>query len=178
MSQEGIKVRLAAPQWANFTGSMGFGAKFKNGVSIEPLSARHIARIASSTRVVDNETGEQIGPSVTQLDITRRAQAPVIKQAKTLDVVKQEEKAEAEVLAKQAAKEKAEEEAALAEAQAKLEAETDDELVIYSRQELEAIGHNDGVAGLRPIGDKLDVKGRAISDLIDRILEAQAEAAE
>ena len=172
----GIKVRLVSKGWTNFTGSLGFNALFEDGVSKEHLNARQIARIASSIRCDDVDTGEQVGPATAALQIARKGEAPVIKPARTQEEVEKDEADERERLAAEAQARKAEEEKALAEAQAKLEAE-DSDPVVYSRQELEAIGAQDGGAGLRPIAEPLGVKGRSITDLVERILEAQSKAA-
>lgn len=166
-------VRIVSKGWEKFTGSMGHQAMFKDGVSVGPLNARQIARIGSSLQIVNDETGEQVGPSAVHKSL----------QLETFDVspqLKTAEKIELEFefdRKKLAAEEKARQEAdakALEEAKAKAEAEVE-EIVVYTRAELEAIAANDGIGALRPIGDKLNVKGRSISDLINAILAAQAK---
>lgn len=167
--------RLAAKGWQNFTGSLGHGAVFKDGVSVEPLTARQIARIGSSTILVNDETGEQVGPSVIHHFI----------QSKTMEVTPQlknaeQEKADHEFDRRElAAAEKAQAEAdaaALKLAQEKAMQQIED-AVVYTRAELEAVGANDGIAGLREIAKPLGVKGRGISELVDEILAAQTKLA-
>ncbi len=167
--------RLAAPGWVNFTGNLGHGAAFKDGVSVEPLTPRQIARIGSSTVLVNNETGEQVGPSVMHW----RAQPAEMSVAPQLQTATDEQvsaEAERERLIAEEEKRKADEAKALAEAQAKAQAAIEAQ-VIYTRQELEAIGSNDGIQGLRDIAQPLGVKARAIGDLVNEILAAQAKLA-
>lgn len=166
-------VRIVSPGWENFTGSMGHQAMFEKGVSVGPLNARQIARIGSSLKIVNDETGEQIGPSAMHAKLQPQtfAVAPQLKTKTQADVehefdrrkLAEEEKARKEADAK-----------ALEEAQRKAQEQVE-ELVVYSRAELEAIAGNDGIGALRPIGDKLGVKGRSISDLVNSILAAQAK---
>lgn len=170
-----MRVRLAAAGWENFTGSFGFQAEFRNGVSVNELTPRQIARIASTTKVVNAETGEQVGPSVIALLLQGQSMT-VATPVKTLVEVEKEEADIREQLAREEDDRKAAEAAALAEAQVKAEeAAKEDEIVIYSRQELEAIAANDGIQGLREIAKPLGVKGRAIDELVREILAAQNE---
>jgi hypothetical protein len=167
--------RLTAPGWENFTGSMGLNAMFKDGRSVEPLTPRQIARIGSTTVLVNDETGEQVGPSVIHWNVQSTAMTvPTPLQTQT------QADADAEVerarLIAEADARKAEEAAALAEAQAKAQAAVD-EAVVYTRQELEAIGANDGIAGLRAIATPLGIKGKAIAELVTEILAHQAKLA-
>lgn len=166
-------VRIVSPGWENFTGSMGHQAMFKNGVSVGPLNARQIARIGSSLRIVNDETGEQVGPSSTMqgMQLQTFNVAPVLKTARQAE--KEFEFDRDRLEAEENARKKADAKA-LEEAKAKAESEVE-ELVVYSRAELEAIAANDGIGALRPIGDKLNVKGRSISDLVNSILKAQAQ---
>lgn len=170
-----MKVRLAAPGWENFTGTFGFQATFTNGVSDNELTPRQIARIGSTTRIVNIETGEQVGPAQAAL-LLQRTSAPVAAPVVTTDVLKEDEARErAHLLAEQKRQEEADA-IALSEAQKKAE-EKVDEIVIYSRAELEAIAGNDGIGALRKIAEPLGVRGRAIGDLINEILAAQAKKA-
>ena len=43
----------------------------------------------------------------------------------------------------------------------------------YSREQLEAIADKDGIAGLRQVGERLNVRDKSIVGLIDGILRAQ-----
>lgn len=166
--------RLAAPGWTNFTGSMGHGALFKDGVSIEALTARQIARIGSTTVLLNDETGEQVGPSVIHLNL-QPIQAAVAPQLKTAVQEKAEFEFDRERLAAEEEARKEAEAAALAEAQAKAAAQV--EAIVYTRAELEAIAGNDGIGALRDIAKPLGVRGRAIGEIINEILAAQAKIA-
>lgn len=173
----GRKVRLASAGWENFTGTFGFQATFTDGVSDNELNARQIARIGSSVKIVDVETGEQVGPA--QMAVLLQVQ-PIAspEQPKTLDVVKRDEAREKAALIEAEAKRKAEEKIALTEAQRKAdEAKAEDEIVIYTRGELEAIAANNGIHGLREIATPLEVKGRGIQELVNEILKAQSKRA-
>lgn len=166
-----FKCRLTSGAWTNYTGSMGFGAMFEDGLSVDKLTARQIARIGSSTELVHADTGEQVGPSALHNFIHDKNMQVAEKLQSKKEADKEEEDQRA-ILIQQEKERKAQEEANLAEARAKAEAAIE-EAVIYSREELEAIGSNEGISGLREIGDELGVKGRAISDLIDEIIAKQ-----
>jgi hypothetical protein len=47
------------------------------------------------------------------------------------------------------------------------------DVTIYSREQLEAIADQEGIHGLRKVGDVLNVKGVSIRTLIEDILKAQ-----
>lgn len=166
-----MKVRIMTPGWETFTGSLGFRAVFKDGVSVDDLDQRQVARIGSNLRIIDIETGLQVGPAVVARAV-QSAQAPVIEQPKRQDEVEREEAITREKLLAEEKARKEADAAALAEAEAKAAAAID-EVVVYSRQELEAIGANDGIEKLREIAKPLGVKGRAIGDIIENILKAQ-----
>lgn len=166
-----MKVRIVSPGWETYTGFLAYMAEFKDGVSVNELTPAQIGRIGSTVQIVNDETGEQVGPSTVALAGVA-TELPKVEVLKTMDVVKAEEAESAEALRAAEAARKAEEAAALKEAEEKAKAAAGAP-VIYSRLELEAIGANDGIAGLREIADPLDVKGRSISELIEAILEAQ-----
>jgi hypothetical protein len=167
--------RLTAPGWENFTGNFGFGAAFKDGVSVQPLTQRQIMRIGSSTVLVNDETGEQVGPSVIHWN-AQPLPAPIAPVLKTQAEVEVDQEAERKRLAAEEAARKEADAKALAEAQEKLKSAIEEQ-VVYTRQELEAIGSNDGIQGLRDIANPLGVKGRSISELVTEILAAQAKLA-
>lgn len=169
-----MKIRLLAPQWVGFTGYFG-QIEFKDGVSVNDLHFRQVGRIAATTTCVDAETDEPVGPSVVSLNLPLQT-IPVIEQTRSQEVVQVEQADAREKLATENALIKAEEKAALADAQAKAAAAVD-EIVIYSRLELEAIASNDGITGLREIAMPLGVKGRSIGEMVNAILAAQAEKA-
>lgn len=170
-----MKVRIVSKGWENFTGSMGHQAMFKEGVSVEPLTARQIARIGSTVRIVDHSSGRQLGPA----EVSRMLQGqplPVERPIQTqVERDADESAAKAKLIAEADAR-KVKEAEALAAAQKKAEEQVD-ALPVYTRQELEAIAANDGITELRKIAEPLKAKGRAITDLIDSILKAQAKVA-
>ncbi|MBU2708878.1 hypothetical protein KCM76_22985 [Zooshikella marina] len=49
-------------------------------------------------------------------------------------------------------------------------------VTIYTKEDLERLLENQGIKGLRRIGDKYGVKSRSSEELITEILEAQAKA--
>lgn len=167
-----MKVRIISKGWETFTGTMGFQATFTDGVSDNDLDARQVARIGASLQIVDIETGLQVGPA----EVARMLQAREMDFVPThvpeeVPVVPVKDDTEALAAAAEAQKEA--DAAALAAAREKEEKAADEELVIYSRQELEAIGANDGINGLRDIAKPLGVRARAIDELIREILVAQ-----
>lgn len=172
-----MKVRLTAPGWENFTGTLGFQAEFVNGVSVNDLTPRQIARIGSSTTIVDVETGKQVGPSVTA-QMINSATAPVIAPMETVVEIEARERDERVELAKAQAEQKMLDEQALADAESKIADASSEDLVIFSRMELEAIGANDGINRLREIAEPYDVRARDIPSLIEKIIQAQNKAVE
>lgn len=172
-----MKVRITSAGWEKFSGNFGFQTPFKDGVSVNDLDARQIARIGSSVHIVDADTGAQVGPAQAALALQDKP-LPTAPVAKTLDVVKVDEERQRAALAAAEVKRKAEEKAALAEAEAKAAADRKDaEIVVYTRAELEAIGANNGIQGLRDIAKPLGVKGKGIQELVNSILKAQTSQA-
>jgi len=167
--------RLASPNWLNFTGSLGHGAVFKDGVSVEPLTARQIARIGSSTILVNHETGEQVGPSAIH-NFIQSQDIQVTAPLKNAEQEKADFEFDRQKLEEEEAARAERDAAALKEAQEKAQQQIDN-AVVYTRAELEAIGANDGIGGLREIAKPLGVKGRAIGELIEEILAAQTRLA-
>ena len=124
----------------------------------------------------DGENVGQVGPAATLFNI-RGDDMPVRAHTETgvESVLRiQAEREEAEKNAAAEAEKAAAEAEALASARAKIESETP---VVYTRMELEGIGANDGIAGLRAIAETMDnVKGRSVTELVAAILKAQAKA--
>lgn len=170
-----FKCRLAAPGWVNFSGTFGHGAVFSEGVSVNPLTARQIARIGSSTILVNDETGDQVGPSVIH-NFLQDQTMTVTPEMKTAEQESVEFEFDRDKLAEDEAARIEIEAAALKAAQDKAQKQMD-EAVVYTRAELEAIGANDGIGGLREIAKPLNVRGRAISEMVEEILAAQTKLA-
>lgn len=169
-----MKVRIVSKGWETFTGNFGFGAAFVDGVSVGELDSRQVARIGANLQIENIETGLQVGPSVTAANL-RLEDVPVAEVLLDNSKLEADAAAEKERLAKEEADRKAADAAALEAAKAKAAEEALS--VVYSRQELEAIGANDGIEGLRAIAKPLGVKGRGITELTTEILAAQAKLA-
>lgn len=52
---------------------------------------------------------------------------------------------------------------------------SNDEIIRYTRAELEAVADDGGIAGLRDIGNRFDVKATSIEKMIDAILAVAGE---
>ena len=167
-------VRIVSPGWETFTGSMGHQAVFDNGLSVTPLNARQIARIGSTIQIIDEETGLQLGPAEIARQI-QSAEVPVIEPVVTQATLDEVEADNVAALLAAEKERKAEEARALAEAEEKAKAAAGS-IVVWTRMELEAIGAQDGITGLREIAAPLGVKGRSITEMVDLILDAQAKA--
>jgi hypothetical protein len=144
------KIKIIEKGWETFSDNMG-GIEFKDGVSVEAVSEYEISRVASSIQVIDLETGKQLNDAATLSEnigtvLEPRPDASVITQ-------KQFDQLNANP------------------------AETKPEVVgakVYTNDELLKIADEKGINGLRDIGNALGVKGRAIPELIENILAAQA----
>lgn len=147
-------VKLVQPGFETFTGDFG-QVVFKDGVSVEPLTQRHVDRLAACLKIaITDEDGEEIQGGVAARLVggaTIRAEV-----ASTLARQTEEEKVIEGILRPK-----------LANASTPTKR--------YTLEELEAIASKDGIAGLRPIGKDWNVKARAIPDLIEAILTSQNE---
>jgi hypothetical protein len=168
-----MKVRIGSAGWETFTGRLGGNAIFEDGVC-EDISPRDVQRIATSIILLDFETNEQIGPAVIHASM-KFDSAPVIEPLIEKTEVDAKEEEERERLAKEAEERAVQEAKDLEAAREKAAAEAAQ--TVYTRQELEAVGANDGIEGLREIATPLGVKGRSIAELVDSILQAQAKIA-
>lgn len=130
---------------STFVGYTGVlcGVQFKDGVSVKELPFVDQQRICASMRAETIE-GKNVSPSAAY---TERYDV-------TLEDVKANEpKAEEIVPMARGVKEPA--------------------VPVYSREELEALADDRGIAGLREVGNKLDVKAKDIVGMINGILKAQ-----
>ena len=167
-----MRIRIVAKGWEGFTGKMGQGVEFIDGVSVDDVSQIERNRIAANVLVEDAESGDQIGPAAANLALRG---IPAGDDVRMERATKAAEAAEARRVAQELMdKEELEKEAALLEAAKKA---SDAETPIYTRDELEAIARNDGIKPLRDLGDTYGVKGRSISEMIEAILKAQAKKA-
>jgi hypothetical protein len=166
-----MKVRIASKGWETFTGPLGQGAVFENGEA--DLTERQVRRIGASLILVD-EDGNQVGPAAITAG-NRNTAAPVAAPVLMQKDVEAAEAVEKQKLIEAEEARKAAEAAALEAARAKAAEEA--KSIVYTRQELEAVGANDGIEGLREIAAPLGVKGRGITELVTNILNAQAKNA-
>lgn len=148
-----MKLKITTPAYVGYSGQLG-PVIFKDGVSTEPLP-RHIRdRMATSFDFleIDKDGNEQIAG----------VQHRMIRDAAILSQ-------ELEVLGRQTEDEKKRELAADAIKDAP-------KLDIQTREQLEEIASKGGIKALREVGNKWNVKHRAIPTLIEMILDAQAKA--
>lgn len=150
-----IKVFIKQPGYEAFNGKLQ-AYEFVNGVSVEELPIRRALKIGATMFAVD-ENGVQISPTTYRREGAGSTPAPMLNsggapepQASTSEPQKESEPAQS---SPPTVPERA-----------------------YAREELEALADKNGIHGLREIAEPLNVKGRAVQELIERILQAQADA--
>ena len=177
------KVRLKSPTMKNFSSFMGV-TKFENGVSVDHVNHREAQILGSITAVefIDDEGNTVGNAGMAQVQVDNRAtKAPV--EAPKIMAGEYQHKDEINAAPvkfepKPQPKDETEEETE------KLEKEVDDheeevnataeeEVVVYTAEQLEEIADEGGIQALRDIGAKRDVKSNSIEDLIKKILKAQ-----
>lgn len=146
-----MKIRLIGNGYEAFTGHFGT-VEFKDGVSVHDVSPADARFFASITSVEDAETGEDPGSNA-QFERSFQLEARV----ETLPTLEELGMASAP-------------------AEAPKQAEAQSDAAAYTAEQLEVIADKGGIAALREIGDKLDVRGTSIAKLIEGILKAQAPA--
>ena len=144
------KLKITAPQWANYTGSLGV-VHFTNGVSDEfvPDHIRRRLSIGMEMIEIDADGNESRNSAAYKLLSTNTIHAPVNAP-----------------LSRQTETEKAREDLSIA-------MESGKQPTFYTRENLEAIADKEGIKGLREAAEIWDVKHRSIPALIDMILAAQ-----
>ncbi|QHJ78808.1 MAG: hypothetical protein [Bacteriophage sp.] len=144
------KLKITAPQWANYTGSLGV-VHFTNGVSDEfvPDHIRRRLSIGMEMIEIDVDGNESRNSAAYKLLSTNTIHAPVNAP-----------------LSRQTETEKAREDLSIA-------MESGKQPTFYTRENLEAIADKEGIKGLREAAEIWDVKHRSIPALIDMILAAQ-----
>lgn len=144
------KLKITAPQWANYTGSLGV-VHFTNGVSDEfvPDNIRRRLSIGMEMIEIDIDGNESRNSAAYKLLSTNTIHAPVNAP-----------------LSRQTETEKAREDLSIA-------MESGKQPTFYTRENLEAIADKEGIKGLREAAEIWDVKHRSIPALIDMILAAQ-----
>jgi hypothetical protein len=150
------KLKIVSPGFHNYTGVFGM-TEFKDGVSVHYVDPRTADRLAAGLKMewIDDEgQAEAAGPSQT-----------LVNRGLFVGEVQKLERATEEALI--------EERLRLAEKSGVSVVNT-----FYTREQLEGIVDGEGLPGLREVAAPWGVKGRAIPDLIERILEAQTKHAE
>lgn len=164
-----MKIRIVSKGWDSFNGVMA-GVQFENGVSVTDVDRRVRDRIAAAVRVEDaDEDGAQVGPGQDVID-GATVKAPVQIQLERLNMAEEAAKERDLKAAKQA---EVEARAAAAALEAAKEKGDEGGYQVFTRTELEAIGNESGIGELRKIAAPLDVKGRAIDEIVNGIIEAQ-----
>lgn len=158
-----VFVTIASGAWAEYTGTLG-GYYFENGVSKDSIPLRAALRIGASMDAYD-QNGVRLHPSnyavaegagsveagVVTLETEGAKPVPVYEPVSTVSDAKEIDLTPTrEVSADGVVK------------------------VTYTRAQLEGIADKKGINGLREISDPLNVKGRSVTELIDKIVEAQA----
>lgn len=148
------KIKITAPGWDAFSGDM-CAVMFTNGVSDDPLPRRTLDRIAAIVpcQLLDDDGAElgQAGEAARHVSFTDVA-APVLVASEAMTDAEREAEQLAEIRT--------------GKARQQTEFHTEDALKV--------IADNEGINGLRAIGDKWNVKERSINKLIFEILRAQS----
>jgi len=144
------KLKIVAPEWVNYTGSLGM-VHFTNGLS-DQFIADHIRRrlsIGMAMVEIDADGNEEPASPTHKMITAAAIRADV-----------------SEPLNRQSDSDKAHE---LLGAALDVDANTP----IHTKGQLEKIADKEGIKGLRDIADRWHVKSRSIPDLINAILDAQ-----
>lgn len=138
------RLKIVEKGWETFSDYFG-GYKFTNGLSDEAVPTADAQRLGSWIRMVGVDDESQVGEGVVQVALTEtKADVVVAAADKEPETVSVEQAAEAAA-----------------------------EVTKYTREELEALADQGGIAALRQIGDKIGVKGRGIPELIREIIQKQ-----
>lgn len=173
------KVRLKNPTYATFSSHMGV-TKFKNGVSEGDVSESEIRILGSITaiEVIDADGNCFDGGPAEIINQMRNVPAPIEKKLVPVGEADTREEITPGPIEVKAVEPESDEikdaeeelDAEIEEMNAEIEEEAE---TVYSREELEAIADDKGIAGLRDIGNKNGVKSNSIEDLITKILNVQ-----
>jgi hypothetical protein len=138
-------LKITEPGWATYNGHLA-GVEFKDGVSVEPISPSLSARIAGTMRCEMTDSG--LNPSHTQqLVDALNASAPVA------DALERRAEDVVEALAS--------------------DSPVEEPRVKHTKESLAAIADASGIKGLREIAEPLGLKAQSISELIEKIVQAQ-----
>lgn len=149
-----MKIKLIEPGYENFNGNLG-QIWFEGSVSVGHVSYAEANFLSTIMRIADAETGNEVGMLLDQIaELDRPATSVTYKTLADIQAEEAEGKgADSEVVA-------------------------DEFEHKYTVEELEAVADKSGIAGLREIADKFEVKGTSIAKLIEGIISAQSPAVE
>lgn len=162
-----MKLRLTGNGYTNFTGHMG-SVYFENGLSALDVLPVHAVRIGS-TFGAQWENGVSTNPA--ELAVSNASMGAMNDSQET---VFNQRLMEAQIHDANQAQTHLQKVAELGmtatiDPKAKL---PQPELKTFTREQLEAIADESGLAGLREVASQMGVKGKSISELIERTLEA------
>lgn len=167
---ETYRIKIVHGIFADYTGPLGAGYEFVKGVSVEALptfAAQAIA--AEGDAYVVDEHGEYV------LDNGRRLRVMPGAMPYPDEVTESFYRPDAQEEGSDESEDRVEIEPTK-DAVADTVAEELVDLGEIDRAYLEAIADKTGLKGLREIGDKLDVRGKSIPELIERILTKAGDA--
>lgn len=159
-----VKVEIRENGWAGYTGPLGT-YYFVDGRSVDSIPIRAALRIGASIEAYD-ENGTRLHPSTYVVTESPSSVGATSVNYATPASAEPEEPAYKPETVESKANE--------------IDLTPIREMVggkikeTYSRAQLEAIADKKGIDGLREIADKHGLKGRAVVELIAKILEAQA----
>lgn len=144
-------VKIIQPGWETYSDDLGT-VPFKNGVSTRHVARHEALALGSHIQIVEiDENGVTLGPVNPAFEVQKAA---------TLSAaVVREMPRETPIASVSASPEK------------KLESE--EVRKVYTKEELEEVASESGIAGLREIGSILGVRNTSVKGLIAEILAAQ-----
>lgn len=166
------RIKIVSGIFKGYTGVIGAGYAFVDGVSVEelPTAVAQMISAEGDAFVVDadgelllNEQGAHYKVMPGAMPIADSIEVP-LPMKRVNEVVDEENDIETYIPQK----------GSLEHADAATVA--DAEQTSYTREHLEAIADKSGLRGLREVGDKLKVKGKSIPELIEKILSKCGEA--
>lgn len=138
------RIKIVEKGWGNFNGTFG-GVEFLNSLSVEAVAPATARQLGSLVRIELCDSEAQI---TSNSDYLANKETPAKSESTLIDV----ETANAATKEHQKVEEAAQ----------------------YTREDLEKVADQRGIAGVREIADTLGVRGRSIAELIDAILAKAA----
>lgn len=171
-------IKIKQPGFETFSDLLG-SVQFKDGQSVEPVSQAEADRIGAIMPIECVDTGAQVGATQRLIDTKDLS----VETRNLEEVIKAEGGAEStsESVEGENTVEPVEPVASQSESQEGESGSTDDksdadaDAEIYTQESLEKIADEQGIKGLRVIGDKVGAKANSIPELIERILKKAAE---